>query len=266
MAVPQNHALDLSIVIPVYKNADTLESLYLRLLHVLEDENLQFEILFIDDACPQQSMQILRQLAEKDARLAILVMGRNIGQQRAVLAGLNIAEGNAVAIMDADLQDPPEVLPVLLETLREGFDVVFGGRAGKYEAGNRLLTSRLYKWTMHRLTDLPSDAGLFLVARQTLIRELLNMKTLAPNLVAAIGVTSARKGSIPIERAPRPTGKSTYTSWMRLMIGIRSILWVLAWKLGFPATKKRNTSHLIFPIQEKIGWRFQDRSPGVIYE
>ena len=250
-----NTPLALSVVIPVYKNAGTVDALYARLTKVLEESNIQFEIVFVDDACPQGSLVVLRRLTEKDPRVAVLAMAQNVGQQRAVLAGLDVSDGQAVSIMDADLQDPPEAIPSLLEKLSGGYDVVFAGRRGNYEAGIRLFTSRLYKWTLHLLTGLPRDAGLFLVARHDVVRKIVGMNAQCPHLVAMFGALGVHSMSIPVERAPRPSGITAYTSWMRLRMGLTAALWAFSWHLGIrPHTRGPVTGS---PVRERIGKKFQ---------
>jgi polyisoprenyl-phosphate glycosyltransferase len=248
--------VDLSIVIPVYKNAETLEDLFARTRTVLDGRKISFEIIFVNDACPQDSLAVLRRLADCDTRVAVVSMARNVGQQNAVLAGLREAAGRRVAIMDADLQDPPEALPGLFDRLDEGYDVVFAGRRGRYEDPGRLLTSRLYKWVLHVLTGVPADAGLFLLADTKILGALLEMPTDSPHLVAMIGAIGVRCLSIPVERSIRPAGASTYTSWMRFKMGMWAALWALGWRMGISGVTRRERPSTPFPIGERLGAKF----------
>jgi polyisoprenyl-phosphate glycosyltransferase len=242
-----------TVVLPVYKNAGMLAELYRRLCQALEQAGIQFEIVFIDDACPQESLTVLKQIAAKDVRVAVLVMECNVGQQSAVLAGLCVAAGRAVVIMDADLQDPPEAVPVLLEKLNEGYDVVFAGRRGNYEASIRLLTSRLYKGILRLLIHVPRDAGMFLIMRKETVKRVLMMKVTHPHLVAMIGVLGISSAAIPVERKKRPAGVSAFTSRMRLRMGLRAVFWAIGWRLGLrPAIEEKPD----FPIKERIGLKF----------
>jgi hypothetical protein len=158
--------------------------------------------------------------------------------------------------MDADLQDPPEAIPSLLDKLSDGYDVVFAGRCGKYEAGHRLLTSRFYKWVLHLLTGVPRDAGLFLAAKLGTLKKVLAMQVAHPHLVAMIGVSGARGISIPVERSLRHSGTSAYSSWMRLKMGSQAALWAFGWRLGF---NRSLTKSLIpgFPVRERLGDKFR---------
>ncbi len=246
---------DMTVVIPVYKNADTLEELHVRLRDVLDRAGIRFEIIFVEDACPQKSFIVLKRMAGADSRISVLAMDRNIGQQKAIMAGIDYADGRTVVIMDADLQDPPESIPALFEKLNEGYDVVFAGRRGKYEADSRLFTSRLYKWTLHLLTGVPRDAGLFLIVRRETVRKLTVMESPYPHLVAMFGALGAHSTSIPVERAQRPSGISAYTSWMRLRMGLMAAFWALGWRIGIRLhARKPPTS---FPVRERIGHKFQ---------
>ena len=245
---------EVSVVIPVYRNAETLAELHRRLSRVLTGAGLSFEILLIDDACPAGSLAVAEALARGDGRVAVVALAANVGQHRAVLAGLAQARGAWTVIMDADLQDPPEAIPRLLQKGQEGFAAVFAGRRGGYESAGRLLTSRLFKRVLHWLCGLPPDAGLFVALNRPLAKHLLQMRGPAPMVVAMIGCSGFPAASIPVTRAIRPVGSSAYNSWGRLRSAWRGIAWVLARKHcpGFPAEPATGSP----PIKAFIGDRF----------
>ena len=207
----------------------TLHSLLVEILSVLVDD---FEIVFVDDQCPQRSSEVLNKLAEHDDRVTVIGMVKNSGQQNAVLTGLAYSKGKNAVIMDADLQDPPRAIPGLLAKLNDGYDVVFAGRRGTYQALSRLFTSRLYKWTLHIITGVPSDAGLFMALQRDVVNKVLLLKNDNPHLVAMLGVLNLKTISLPVARDLRPTGESSYTSWMRMKVGFGAAFWALKWKLG----------------------------------
>jgi len=219
-----------TIVVPVYRNVDTLHELYRRVCQSFEGTGMPFELLFVEDACPDGSLAVLTQIAEADSRVAVLAMGRNVGQHRAVLAGLAWARGDWTVIMDADLQDPPEQAPALVAHGQQGFAAVFAGRRGRYQSSARMATSRVFKWVLHLLTGVPADAGIFCAINRQLRLRLLAMAGPQPSLVAMIGCAGLPMTSIPVARATRPTGHSAYSSWSRLITGWRAIVWVLNWK------------------------------------
>jgi glycosyltransferase involved in cell wall biosynthesis len=223
---------DVSVIVPVHRNAGTLVELYTRLRATLERERLSFELVFVDDACPEGSGAVLRELAGRDCRVQTVSLAANVGQHRAVIIGLARAQGAWSVIMDADLQDPPEALPLLLAKGRESDAwAVFAGRRGRYESGVRLLTSRLFKWVLHLLTGVPSDAGIFCAVNRPLVGRLVSMAGQRPFVVAMIGCAGAPMVSVPVERSPRLTGDSAYSSWKRIESACRGIHWALAWKL-----------------------------------
>jgi len=221
---------EISIVVPVYKNTETLHELHRRLTSVLEDNKFTFEILFVNDACPSGSLQVLREIARNDPRVTVLALKRNVRQHRAVLAGLTFSQGKRVVILDADLQDPPEAIPELLSKLDKGFAAVFGGRCGDYESRFRLFTSRLFKKILHWVTGLPSDACMFVALRRQMAERLLAFYAPRPFIVAMIGCTGLPFSSIPVKRDKRPIGQSAYSFWMRLRTGCLAIFWALVWK------------------------------------
>jgi len=221
-----------SVVVPVYQNADTLPELYSRLQHVFENLHLSNEIIFVDDACPKGSLAVLRRLVHTKSQVRILVLERNIGQHRAILMGLAHAKAQRVIVLDADLQDPPEAIPNLLEKMQQGYAAVFAGRLGHYEPTGRSVTSRLFKRLLHHFAGVPTDAGPFVVVSRQLVERLLAFNTPAPHLVAMIGCSRQRVTSIPVTRVPRPKGRSGYSSSGRFKVAADALVFVLSHRLG----------------------------------
>ncbi|MEI8121204.1 MAG: glycosyltransferase family 2 protein [bacterium] len=225
MSCPENNtARDMiSIILPVYKNADFLEELIRRLHHTLDTRGIGHDIIAVNDCGPDASLQVLQALLPQDPRLILVELKRNGGQHRAVLTGLTCVSGEWFAVMDADLQDAPEDLPALLDLATATQAVVFAGRRGRYESTSRLWTSRLYKTLLSALTGVPRDAGMFFVAPSGVKDKLLSIKTRTPAVVAMLGGLPIRKISLPVERSPRPSGTSGYSSRLRLKAGLRAI-------------------------------------------
>lgn len=212
-----NHASapDVSVVVPVYDNAATLSELALRLGQVLAARGTSHELILVDDASTDDSLTVARGLADRDARIRVVSLERNLGQNRALLAGLGAASADRVVIMDADLQDPPEALPELLKASAEGYDAVFAGRRGVYQSRGRMLTSWFYKGLMSCLCGLPRGAGLFVALRRDLVQELVESPEL-PWLLPRIGLSGRKLASVPVRRTARPVGSSAYSSIGRL--------------------------------------------------
>ena len=114
----------LSIVLPVYNEQEVLPALFETLPPVLARIECEYELIFIDDGSRDTTRSILNAAAQKDSRIKVLGFSRNFGQQAAITAGLDFANGDAVVVMDADLQDPPELLVTMVEQFKQGFDVV----------------------------------------------------------------------------------------------------------------------------------------------
>lgn len=244
---------EVSVVVPVYRNAATLAALHGRLRAVLEPL-APFEVLFVDDCCPEGSRAVLERLATEDPCVAALLLDRNVGQHRAVLAGLACARGEWVVVMDGDLQDPPEAIPDLLRAADGGARAVFAGRRGAYESAGRLATSRLFKRLLHWLCGVPADAGLFVLLHRSLVRRLLELGGPRPFVLAMIGCTGLPSVSVPISRVPRPSGASSYSGWGRLASAASALLWLALWRTrlirpGSPLPRPA-------PVKARLGLRF----------
>lgn len=128
--------IDISVVIPIYGCKAALNELYLRLIKTLKKINKTYEIIFVNDACPQNSWEIIEKICLKDKNTIGVKLSRNFGQMKAILAGLDISRGNNVVVMDCDLQDRPEEIINLYEKLNEGYDVVFAKRKNRKDNSN----------------------------------------------------------------------------------------------------------------------------------
>ena len=212
-----------AVVVPVHRNAGTLVELVARLSAALAGR--AWQVLLVVDASPDDSAEVAGRLAAADLRVGVTVLERNVGQHRALALGL-AACPNATAwvCLDADLQDPPEAVPALLDRLAAG-DVaaVFAGRRGTYEGPLRLLTGRAHRALLARLTGLPPDAGAFLALGPHARQAVLDAQ--APSLVAAVGAARLPVTSVPVRRDTREHGTSSWTARARLRQSVRTLAW-----------------------------------------
>ena len=218
-----------AVVTPVYGNASTLEELAHRLGAALDRAGVSWTLRFIVDASPDGSLAVAHGLAAADPRLSVTALAANVGQNRALLAGLAADAGgaDAWACLDADLQDPPEAVPDLLDRLELGdVGVVFAGRRGAYESRSRLLTGRAHRAVMARLTGLPGDAGAFLAMDRASRDTLLALSP--PGIVAGVGAARIPATSVPVVRSARPSGRTAWTPAARLRLSGRTLAW--AWR------------------------------------
>jgi len=217
---------EVSVVLPVYRNLTTLDALHRRLSAVLAGTSLPYELIFVDDACPEGSGAAIADLAARDARVSGISLSRNVGQQRAAWLGLLAARGAWAVVMDADLQDPPEAIPALLSAATPGVDAVLAAWSGRYEGRGRLVTSRVFKILRERLTEYPRDAGMFLALRRPLVEEILRNDVPHPFLPSLVGLSGRRFVTVPVERAARPGGASAYSRAARLLRAAREFAFI----------------------------------------
>lgn len=201
----------LSIVIPVLNEAQTIPLLLARLRGALRDVN--WEAIFVDDGSTDATPTILEHAALEDERVKLLCLSRNFGHQTAVTAGLDFANGDAVVVMDADLQDPPELLPQMIDLFRQGYDIVSPQRIARQgETRFKRSTAKLFYKFLARMADtqLTPDVGDFrLFSRRAVlaIRALREQHRYMRGMVAWLGLKEAM---LPFERQPRAAGETHY--------------------------------------------------------
>jgi polyisoprenyl-phosphate glycosyltransferase len=222
---------DLSVVVPVFRNTDTLVELHRRVAAALDANHIAFELLFVNDASPDDSTSVIERISAIDPRVKLVALERNVGQHPALMAGIRRADAAWTALLDADLQDPPEALPQLLRLAESGYDAVFAGRRGHYQSWPRLLTGRMYRRLLRLLTGLPADAGAFLVMSVRMRQFLLSAGGPRPFIVSMIGCSGMPVLSVPVPRAMRTSGRSTYSTGTRVRAGIGALTWITWWKL-----------------------------------
>lgn len=223
----------ISIVLPIYKNEPIIVELYKKLVFVLSRFSSNFELIFVNDASPDNAETIIKTLSENDHRIKLINHSKNLGQHRAIFSGLRVTKYKFVVVMDADLQDDPAEIPKLLNELEsKNLDAVFSGRKGIYQSISRMFFSKIFKWIVHKIAHVPIDAGAFVIMRQEVVKKLLVFKNPGRNFIAPmIGFSCSRIGSLPAIRNKRFIGASSYTTWMRLSLGINVIFDVIRWRL-----------------------------------
>jgi glycosyltransferase involved in cell wall biosynthesis len=204
---------ELSLVIPVYNEQDNLHLLYQRLCASLEPINTSFEIVFINDGSRDDSASILEALATKDRRICVIDLSRNFGHQVAISAGLDYANGRGVIIMDADLQDPPEVLPEFIDKWREGYDVVYAIRAKRRENWLKRGSYALFYRLLHRIAniEIPLDAGDFCIMDRKVVDSLNGMPERSRFVRGLRSWIGLRQTGLAYERQTRHSGQPKYT-------------------------------------------------------
>jgi glycosyltransferase involved in cell wall biosynthesis len=206
-------ALELSIVIPLFNEEESILPLYQGLTTVLDGLNKPFELLFINDGSIDHSYEVLCRLADKDPRLKVINLRRNFGQTAAMAAGFDFARGRIIIPMDGDLQNDPVDIPLLLEKLDEGFDVASGWRKDRQDKEvARKLTSRVANWLIGLITGVKlHDSGCSLKAyRAEIIKGTRLYGEMHRFIPALANLMGARICEVPVTHHPRQFGKSKY--------------------------------------------------------
>src|SRR5882724_6223854 len=204
---------ELSLVLPIYNEEAVIPALHARLQEFLQRLGLQAEVVFVDDGSKDQSLELLRALAAREPRYRVVSFARNFGHQAAITAGLDHACGAAVVVMDADLQDPPEVVLEMVAKWREGFDVVYGRRRSRQgETRLKLLTAKWFYRIFARMIpiEVPLDTGDFrLMSRRIVVvlRELRETHRFIRGLVAWLGF---KQTAVLYDRPVRFAGETKY--------------------------------------------------------
>ncbi len=168
-----------SIVAPAYNEEEVLPEFYRRVRDVMDALGEPWELILINDGSWDNTLAVMRELHEKDPRVKIISFSRNFGHQLAITAGLDYAQGDAVVIIDADLQDPPEVIPELIEKWREGYDVVYAVRKERRgESWFKEWTAKLFYRLIYRITDvdIPKDTGDFRLMDRKVVETLRTLR------------------------------------------------------------------------------------------
>jgi len=219
--------ISLSLVIPVFNEAETLDALFAAIRERIDILDLTYEVVLIDDGSRDRSREILTEMTRRDVRFRSVHFSRNFGHQAAVTAGLHFARGNAVVVMDADLQDPPWLLEAMVARWREGFDIVYAQRVKRHGEGplKRAFAFAYYR-LLRRMTDvdIPADTSDFcLMDRRVvdLLNQLPERNRFLRGLRAWLGF---RQISVPFERPPRHAGEPKYTFWKSLALGVNGVV------------------------------------------
>jgi len=203
----------LSVVVPCFNEEDVITLTYRRLIEVMGNRDFRLQIVFVDDGSSDRTPDIMANFSEEDRRVKIVLLSRNFGHQAAVSAGLASAEGDAVVVIDADLQDPPEVIFEMIQRWSDGADVVYGIRSKRKESLLKRIGYSVFYRVFHQLAsiDAPIDAGDFsLIDRKVVdvINQLPERNRFFRGLRAWSGF---RQVGVVYERDPRAAGSSKYS-------------------------------------------------------
>jgi len=204
---------DISVVIPVFNEENNIQELYLRLIKVLNSLSDNYEIIFVDDGSIDNSFKIIKNLSLSDDKVKYIQLSRNFGHQIAVTAGLDNTSGDKVVIIDADLQDPPEVIIELYEKLLDDYDVVYAKRKErKGDSFFKKITAKIFYRILSKITsiDIPIDTGDFRIMNKKVVEVLKNMPEQNKFIRGQISWAGFRQTHINYVRVERFAGETGY--------------------------------------------------------
>jgi glycosyltransferase involved in cell wall biosynthesis len=206
----------LSVIVPVYNESAVLGEFHARMCEVMRDTGCPYEVIYIDDGSTDDSAVLLAGFREQDDRVAIVELSRNFGKEVALSAGLDHARGDAVIIIDADLQDPPELVPTFLREWRSGYDVVYGQRIDRRgETRFKIFTAKWFYRVINVLSEveIPKDVGDFRLLSRRAVDALLSLPERHRYMKGLYAWIGFPQKAIPYVREPRAAGETKWNYW-----------------------------------------------------
>jgi len=216
-----------SFVVPVFNEEETLKEFYQRMIGVMNRLDEESELIFVDDGSKDRTLEVIRQLRQGDPRVCYLSFARNFGHQMAVTAGLRFAHGRAAIVLDGDLQDPPELIPQMIDKWRNGYDVVYAQRTARQQEGP---TKKLFAFLFYRLlrlltnVDIPADTGDFCLMDRKVVSILNRLPEQGRYLRGLRAWVGYRQTAVSFEREPRFAGDVKYTFRKSFALAVNGIV------------------------------------------
>jgi glycosyltransferase involved in cell wall biosynthesis len=266
--------MQISVVVPVYREESNVTEFVRRLIPIVEAITSDFEIIFALDPSPDRTEDVILEARARDARIKLLRFSRRIGQPMATLGGLYYSTGQAVIVMDADLQDPPELVPQLIARWREGFDVVYAQRRNRKGETwlKRVVSSAGYK-LINKIAeiDIPPNTGDFRLISRRVVDEINSMKESHGFLRGMVAVIGFRQTSVLFDRPARFEGAGKYNRFLgSLRIGFNGIFCfsnyalTISSQLGFLIAGSAFLLALVYLILKLIGAPFPLGNPTIV--
>ena len=249
--------MDISVVIPVYGCKEALPELHRRLTDTLKGLVEEYEIIYVDDSCPQKSWVEIEKICSEDTHAVGIELSRNFGQMKAILAGLDNSSGDWVIVMDCDLQDKPEEITALYAKAKEGYDIVFARRKNRKDNPVKVFFSLWFYKIYEYATSTKYDGSIsnFSMVNRTVIDSYLKMRENNRSYVIYLKWLGFKQAYIDVEHCERYEGKSSYTFAKRMNMAIDILtsqsdkLLKLTVKLGFVSTVISFLMIIFFVIQ-----------------
>ena len=215
-----------TVIVPVFNEKDCLDELHQRVQKVMEQTGESWELILVDDGSTDGSTDMIRNLAKSDKHVRPVIFARNYGHQIAVTAGMDYSRGKAVIVIDADLQDPPEVIPELIAKWREGFEVVYAVRTEREgETWFKLKTASLFYRMIYKITDvkIPMDTGDFRLVDRKVVKVMNSMRERQRFLRGMSSWVGFKQVGVSYKRAARFAGKTKYPFKKMLKLAMTAV-------------------------------------------
>ncbi|MEX0812143.1 MAG: glycosyltransferase family 2 protein [Chitinophagales bacterium] len=261
----------ISIVIPLYNEEENIDQLYTRLSNASSSWGDTYELILVDDGSYDNTPELLKKLSEEDARVKTIKLSRNFGHQAAISAGIKYAKGDAVVIMDGDLQDPPEKLSLFLDKWREGYHVVYAIRKKRKEGLFKKLAYKVFYRLLSFISDIdiPLDSGDFCVMDKKVVKVLNREMTEHTRFVRGLRAYAGFKQiGVEYERDKRAAGEVKYTFRKLLKLALDGLLDFstfplrIATYLGFLIAIPSFLAGVFFIVHRIVGFNVLGYSPS----
>jgi glycosyltransferase involved in cell wall biosynthesis len=217
----------ISILIPAYNEQPVLDKLFTRLANLANDnKNYEFEFLFVNDGSKDKTLELIKGYADKDPRVSFVNLSRNFGKEIGMIAGLDHVTGDATVVIDADLQDPPELIPEMIKLWEEGYDDVYAKRKSREgESFLKKFTSKLYYNTLQHLTriEIQKDTGDFRLLDRRVVDALKQFRESQRNTKAMFSWVGFHKKEILYDRDARAAGETSFNYFKLIELAIDGI-------------------------------------------
>jgi dolichol-phosphate mannosyltransferase len=264
----------ISFVVPVYNEEQNIRYFLREILKILSKNNQKTEIIFCLDPSKDKSEETILKFRLKDQRIKLITFSRRVGQPMATLAGLQMSSGDAVIVMDVDMQDPPELIPLMIKKWQEGYDVVIPQRQSRSgEPWIKKLVSYVGYQVINRISDvnIPPNTGDFRLLSRNVVNHLVALKENHGFLRGMVALVGFRQCLIPFDRPPRHAGKTNYNQFFgSLKIGFNGIFCfstyalTLASTIGFLVAGTSLLIGLAYAVLKVCGFPFPLGNPTIV--
>lgn len=273
-AINENQAVEISVVVPVYKEEGNIPEFLRKMTPILESLTPDYEIIFSMDPSPDGTERVILEAREKDERIKLLKFSRRFGQPMATLAGLQYSAGRAVIVIDVDLQDPPELVNEMVAKWREGFDVVYAQRINR--DGETLVKKVVSYWgykLINKIADvnIPPNTGDFRLMSRRVVEEINRLKECHGFLRGLVALVGFKQTSVQFMRPARFSGKGNYNPFLgSLRIGMNGVvsfsnyLLTVSSQLGFVIAASSFLIAIVYLALKLAGAPFPLGNPTIV--